>query len=190
MILASAIATACVVNAANFTWGFYSDSIQDSAGDYISGGTALLYLGTVTASESAFDTSSAVLLATAGQDPSYYNYGNFDNTNLSSSDDLTSTAAGQAYTLILLEETGVTSLDGYEGKYIITTGSSAQGSIPGVSGTTYYGVFQNDTAYGSSDWASMAPAPTPPGPTPIPEPTSGLLLLLGVAGLALRRKQA
>ena len=29
-----------------------------------------------------------------------------------------------------------------------------------------------------------------PGPEPIPEPTSGLLLLLGVAGLALRRRHA
>ena len=29
-----------------------------------------------------------------------------------------------------------------------------------------------------------------PGPDPTPEPTSGLLLLLGVAGLTLRRKQA
>ena len=29
-----------------------------------------------------------------------------------------------------------------------------------------------------------------PGPVPTPEPTSGLLLILGVAGLALRRKQA
>ena len=29
-----------------------------------------------------------------------------------------------------------------------------------------------------------------PGPDPIPEPTSGLLLLLGVAGLALRRRRA
>ena len=28
------------------------------------------------------------------------------------------------------------------------------------------------------------------GPSPIPEPTSGLLMLLGVAGLALRRKRA
>ena len=29
-----------------------------------------------------------------------------------------------------------------------------------------------------------------PGPSPVPEPTSGLLLLLGVAGLALKRKRA
>ena len=32
--------------------------------------------------------------------------------------------------------------------------------------------------------------PTPPTPPVVPEPTSGLLLLLGAAGLALRRKQA
>ena len=30
---------------------------------------------------------------------------------------------------------------------------------------------------------------TPPGPDPVPEPTSGLLLVLGGAALALRRKQ-
>lgn len=34
-------------------------------------------------------------------------------------------------------------------------------------------------------WYKVANAPQPP---PIPEPTSGLLVLLGVAGLALRRK--
>ena len=37
---------------------------------------------------------------------------------------------------------------------------------------------------------SWYPIPEPPGPTPTPEPTSGLLLLLGVAGLALRRRRA
>ena len=36
---------------------------------------------------------------------------------------------------------------------------------------------------------SWDPIPVPPGPTPTPEPTSGLLLLLGVAGLALRRRR-
>ena len=38
------------------------------------------------------------------------------------------------------------------------------------------------TAY--TPWAGA------PGPGPVPEPTSGMLLLLGVAGLALRRRRA
>ena len=43
------------------------------------------------------------------------------------------------------------------------------------------------TAFGSAGWYSAAATP---GPSPIPEPTSGLLMLLGVAGLALRRRRA
>ena len=39
--------------------------------------------------------------------------------------------------------------------------------------------------YSGAGWYSASS-----GPTPIPEPTSGLLLLLGVAGLALRRRRA
>ena len=42
---------------------------------------------------------------------------------------------------------------------------------------------------GNGTWTA-APGPTPPGPTPVPEPTSGLLMLLGVAGLALKRRKA
>ena len=34
--------------------------------------------------------------------------------------------------------------------------------------------------YGANDWTA----------TPAPEPTSGLLVLLGMAGLALKRKRA
>ena len=42
------------------------------------------------------------------------------------------------------------------------------------------------TAWGKgTEWTKVST-----GPTPIPEPTSGLLLLLGVAGLALKRKRA
>jgi len=37
--------------------------------------------------------------------------------------------------------------------------------------------------------AAATPGPTP-GPEPVPEPTSGLLMLIGAAGLALRRKRA
>jgi len=41
----------------------------------------------------------------------------------------------------------------------------------------------------SSNWKSFGPATPTPGPGPIPEPTSGLLLVVGGAMLALRRKQ-
>ena len=39
-----------------------------------------------------------------------------------------------------------------------------------------------------STWADIGGGPLPPEPTP--EPTSGLLLLLGLSGLALRRRRA
>ncbi len=38
-----------------------------------------------------------------------------------------------------------------------------------------------------SSWTITVPGPTPPV---VPEPTTGLLVLLGIAGLALKRKQA
>ena len=51
--------------------------------------------------------------------------------------------------------------------------------------------FSNDGGgYFVLNQAAQSSGPVPPGPDPIPEPTSGLLLLLGVAGLALKRKRA
>ena len=177
MTMVAAVTIAGIASAANFTWGLGSADFYDKDGEtFMDYGTAFLYLGTVTASETAFDLSGATLLTYGGFDAENWIYGNLNADALSSSDSLVSTAAGQAYTIVLVNK-NVTSLDGFEGNYALVNGVSEQESVPGAT-VSYFGKFENyDTIMTSNTMA-------------VPEPTSGLLLLLGMAGLALRRKQA
>ena len=193
MIVVSAVMMACAVNAANYLWGFNSGDTVAPDGQYFGEGsyadaTALLYLGTVTAGTDGWTgLDSATLLAsgTMNGDP-FYNWGNHDADNMSSSDAVT-TASGQAYTLVLVDAAGVTDLASYDGKYVSVTGTSNINAIPGAGETTYYASFESPAVFGASDWADV---PSGGGTGDVPEPTSGLLLLLGVAGLALKRKNA
>ena len=185
MILAAATVMTCAVNASSYIWGFGAGDYEDINGNrddvlgVYAGGKAFLYLGTVTASDTAFDTSSATFITSATFDADMYTYGNENTAAPSSSDAIASTTAGQAFSLILVDS-NVASLDGYEGNYVLYTGSSTQGVVPGATVSYYAEFMQNDNPIAASDWATMG----------VPEPTSGLLLLLGVAGLALRRKRA
>ena len=80
--------------------------------------------------------------------------------------------------------------------YLVVKPSMTDGADFGVvslstAGYTYDG---QDPSPGALAWAyaktgTIAEA-AGPGPEPIPEPTSGLLLLLGIAGMALRRRRA
>lgn len=176
--IASVIMTACAVNAASFTWGLTSIDITDINGNYMGEavpGYAYLFLGTITASDTAFDMTGATLLASGGQNDDF-TYGSL--VDLQSSSALVSDAAGQAFSIILFENE-VSDIAKFEGNYLLVTGMSTQGNNP-MTGDTWAN-FQNGTAFGASDWATMSA---------VPEPTSGLLLLLGVAGLALKRRRA
>ena len=178
MVLASAVAMACTVQAANFQWGFQSADITDINGNYMGEavpGYAYLFLGTVSASDTAFNMTGTTLLASGGQNDDY-SYGSLK--DLISNDAITSTAAGQAYSLILTE-TEVSDFSKFEGNYILANGVSSEGTNP-MTGDKW-AMFIDATDYASGDWKTMSN---------VPEPTSGLLLLLGMAGLALRRKQA
>ena len=181
MTVVGCIALSLSLHAGSYLWGFGSGEYYDHNGDEYLTGTAFLYLGTVTASDSAFDTSAATLIASGGFDYNFYSYGNGDPDALSSHDSIDN-AGNQDYTLILLEDSSVASLDGYEGYYAMVTGTSTRNEIPGAT-VTYYADFINyDAITMSSEMTASA--------DPIPEPTSGLLLLLGMAGLALKRKKA
>lgn len=178
LAIASVIITACAVNAATFTWGLTSIDTVDINGNYMGEavpGYAYLFLGTVTASDTAFDMTGTTLLASGGQNDDF-TYGSL--VDLKSSSDLASDAAGQAFSIILFENE-VSDFSKFEGNYLIATGSSTQGNNP-MTGDTWAN-FQNGTDFASSDWKTMSN---------VPEPTSGLLLLIGMAGLALKRKNA
>ena len=178
ILLASAVAMACSIQAASFNWGFVSPDITDINGNYMGDavpGYAYLFLGTVTASDTAFNMTGTTLHASGGQNDDF-SYGSI--ADLVSNDALTKTDAGQAYSLILTEGK-VADFSKFEGNYILATGVSEQGVNP-MTGDTW-AVFNNGTDFAAADWKTMPN---------VPEPTSGLLLLLGVAGLALRRKQA
>ena len=180
MILASSLVLASTVSAASATWGFGSADIMDRNGNYAGDPTAMtafLYLGTASTTATTIDLTGLTLLATAGQNADYSFGDTVTPVDLAG---LASDASGQAYTLLLVEGDGLTTL-AQDSKYwmVTSTGVSAQTTDP-MSGDTW-AMFLDNTAYGATSWGQLQVAP---------EPTSGLLLLLGVAGLALKRKRA
>ena len=184
MITASVMVVACGLQAASLKWGFTgTGNSKDASGNWLGDvvtPVAYLYLGTVSASDSAFSFGDATKLITATGLSSDYTLGSTSVAVALSDTLLASDAAGQAYTLIILEDNGK-SIDNYEGNYILAKGVSGHGSNPMDESDTW-ATFINIDTYAASDWSKMTAS--------VPEPTSGLLLLIGMAGLALKRKRA
>ena len=194
MIVAAVALAATFANAASYLWGLTSaaDEEPGQSGTYLDGGTAMLFLGTIAQTATGegsgidakynLDFSGLTHIATAGQDASNYDFGVtvYDPSTVPSSDDITLTP--QAYTLVLFKDSGVTDYENYEGYYYVYTSTSTKTQDP-VTGNDYVDLTTSEPVLADM-WATAAPAEA------IPEPTSGLLLLLGVAGLALKRKKA
>lgn len=193
LIAFASIVIGLSANAAAYYWGLSSYDYlgpdgsgydADLGGNFYSGGTAFLYLGTV-AYDNGFVTDGTTFIGSAGYDENNYGYGVLDNSDVSA---LPTNAAidadgNQAYSIVLVDSTGVTSLDDDSiQNYIIITGTSEREYDPATE--TAFARFVDGSTVIGGDGVAWAPAEA------IPEPTSGLLLLLGMAGLALKRKRA
>lgn len=180
MILAAAIVASVAANAAAITWG--------SGTVYLSDGTTKAGKGAVSAylfliDSTTYDTFAANTTGKAMSDAVYAAYG----SNLSSANATgSSTAKGvanladptvygngdTAYAAILYVEGD--NYMGNVGTYTLT--SDLNYTVSGMSTT----IFGSETGTTATAWSTAA----------VPEPTSGLLMLLGMAGLALRRRRA
>ena len=145
------------------------------------------------------DYSQSELLTALRKDEYTWGAGALDTTSVNSSSKITAKTSSQ------LDGLGGTSINVYyailatdaEGNKSVLISSAKPADIAvgtdsttvswGNDGGTFSALKNGDAAYSAAGWyaVSSAPEPIPGG---VPEPTSGLLVLLGVAGLALRRR--
>ena len=195
MVAAVAMAMAVAANAATTAWGLYYAE-EDFAGSgtpqQFIGGTAFLYTYTGDVAP-FFDTEKGVWnldnarFVGKGDGNDYGQWGKMDISSASKLDDF-SIAADQKYAIILTSEkaTDLASFVGDDRFAATVTGVTfeSQGfEEVGGAAFTYIDASYTDMVY-ANGWVNVKSA------APIPEPTSGLLLLLGVAGMALRRRRA
>ena len=182
MIALATVAMAAGVQAAAWTWGSGSyAAVTPGGSDPLSGANVYLFFGY--ANSTAANTAKAGVLSDLRDGKAISGYS--QSATLDSAGKLATTeftgADGKQYAFaVILAD------DAAGNSYMLQTANkNATGSDVGaaslqfdISSTTLKGI--DATGSGAGWYMTKA----------VPEPTSGLLLLLGVAGLALRRKRA
>ena len=183
MIMVALVAAAVSANAASYSWKAATGRLFDGKGS----DTANRYAGTGYLFAAGTTGQSVIVAAlVAGTLDTTLNSALSQNTFVSGRTSSTSAAfAGDSLANVYFVVTG-TDANGNAGVYIsdyatITEAAVGDSEIAFGSQNAFSTSFKDAAAgYAGSGWYSQS----------VPEPTSGLLMLLGMAGLALRRRRA
>ena len=167
-------------------------SVQWTSGTYNNGfvdhnGASLYDNGTYTMTVLFYSDSegkSPIVVSGDSVDSAKPN-GQYNNTTSDSFESSTESKTMTYYVKAIIQGKDSTGADYYRESALasFTMGVSGDKSINFTTG----GGFDVDD---SSKWAAGGWKEGKPGPEPVPEPTSGLLMVLGLSALALRRKRA
>ena len=176
MFMLAAVAMTACTQAASVSWT--CTNVKDGTGSPISGIAYFVNAATLSQSDAkAFTKASDWTTALSGAyswsptDAGKYTSAAVDNATLG----LTDATASSAY-LVIFDTAAITDTSHYymtEVKNFDTYGGTETASVKWGS--------QSTASQAAGAWTSVSP---------VPEPTSGLLMLIGMAGLALRRKRA
>ena len=185
VIAVAAVAIGIAANAASYSWATTKGYLYDGTGDSaakITSGTAYLVLSSYAQSDlvSLFASNNgdaATTLATLQGNAAYLGTGTIgSNARMSGSGTTSATESITTYFVVFngsnmySSDTATSDYDGLAQAHDITFGTSMTSSSKAL---------PSEGAYSGAGWY-----------TAVPEPTSGLLMLLGMAGLALRRRRA
>ena len=186
VFMLAVVATATAIQGASVSWT--CTNVKDSGGNKISG--IAYFINAASLSQDAFkaldgaDAFSTALNGmyswTPGTEGKYSSAAPVENATLGLSD----AHEGYSVYLAVFDTTTITDSSNY---YL--TGVQSLDTLAGTYNQTLSFGNQSTASQAAGAWSSVK-ASEPEPPIDSPEPTSGLLMLIGAAGLALRRKRA